>query len=296
MSRVTSERGFTLVELMVAIVMATIVLGAAVTAYVSFLTQSAKSDRRANSQDAARRAMDAITTQLRSAMATNQSGNQPIEDIRDYSITYLAPYPNAVMQGNPLGLQHVRYCLSISTTASATLWRQTAPYNNSSKTAPPASGTATCPSSAYTTQVPVVQNLVNQLLTPAVPFFTPTTDSSGSVTDVGMRAYVNVDTSKDKAVNLQSSVTLRNLNHRPTATISCNGASNGHVICDASGSTDQDNQTLSFQWSVDGAVQTETSYRLDKSGLVSGSTHTYSVTVTDTGGLTNSASATVTTP
>lgn len=296
MTRLRSESGFTLTELMVAIVLATIVLGAVVTSFVTFLDGSARSDRRESSQDAARRVLDVIATDLRSGMATGQSGNQPIEDLRDYSVTYLEPVENAAVQANPLGLQHVRYCLSISTTAPATLWRQTAPYNNSSKNTPPSSGTSTCPSSAWTTQTPVAQNIVNQLLSPAVPFFTPVTDSSGSITDVQLQAYVNTDTTRDKPVNLQTSVTLRNLNHKPTAAIACAGASNGHVICDASGSTDPDGQTLTFSWQMDGGTLAETSYKLDKSGLVSGSSHTFTVTVTDSGGLSASASQTVTTP
>lgn len=296
MSRLRSERGFAMTELIAAIMLATVVLGAAVGAFVDFLGQSAKSDRRANSQDAARRSMDLIATDLRSGMATSQSGNQPVEDLRDYSVTYLEPVAGATPQGNPLGLQHVRYCLSISSSVAATLWRQTAPYNNSNKSTPPAGGTSTCPSSAWTTQVPVAQNVVNQLQTPAVPFFVGTTDASGSVTDLAMRAYVAVDPTKDKPVQIRSGVTLRNLNHRPTAAISCAGGSNGHVICDASGSTDQDNQTLSFSWTIDGGFYAETSYRLDKSGFASQSTHTYAVTVTDSGGLTGTASTTAVTP
>ena len=296
MSRLRSQDGFTLIELLVAISLATIILGAVVTAFVTFLDQSAKSDRRANSQDAARQGMDVIATELRSAMATSQSNNQPIEDLRDYSLTYLEPTANSAPQANPLGLQHVRYCLSISDTVPATLWRETAPYNNNSKSTPPASGTATCPSSAWTTHTAIANDIVNQLQTPAVPFFVATTDASGTITDVGLRGYVSIDPAKDKPVTIRSAVTLRNLNHKPTAAISCAGGSNGHVICDASGSTDQDGQTLTFAWTVDGVAQSESSYRLDKSGLVSGSSHTFVVTATDSGGLSQSAQTTAVTP
>lgn len=296
MSRLRSQNGFTLIELLVSISISTIILGAVVTAFVTFLDQSARSDRRANSQDAARRAMDVIATEVRSAMSTSQSSNQPIEDIRDYSLTYLEPYADSAPQGNPLGLQHVRYCVSISTSVAATLWRETAPYNNGSKSSPPASGTATCPSSAWTEHTPITGDIVNQLQTPAIPFFVSTTDASGSITDVGLRAYVSTNPAKDKPVTIRSSVTLRNLNHKPTASIVCAGGGNGHVICDGSGSTDQDGQTLTFAWTVDGAAQSESSYRLDKSGLVSGSSHTFGLTVTDSGGLTGSASTTAVTP
>lgn len=290
MSKLRSESGFTLVELMVVIVLTTIVLGAAVTSYVNFLAGTATSDRRADSQDRARRALDVIGIELRSAMSASQSGTQPIEDLRDYSLIYLEPVAGASLTSNPLGLQHVRYCVDTTNVNNEVLWRQAAPYNTTTKSAPPATGTAACPSSAWGNQTEIASKLVNAAQTPTVPFFTPVTDSSGSITDVGLRAYVATDPTKDKPVNLQSSITLRNLNHRPVAAISCTGASNGHVICDASGSTDQDGQTLTFAWAMDGSALTETSYRLDKSGLVAGSSHTFTVTVTDTGGLSNSAS------
>jgi prepilin-type N-terminal cleavage/methylation domain-containing protein len=102
MSRLRAQNGFTVIELLVSISISTISLGAVVTAFVTFVDQSAKSDRRANSQDAARRAMDVIATEVRSAMSTSQSSNQPIEDIRDYSLTYLPPvHDDHVRLGSP---------------------------------------------------------------------------------------------------------------------------------------------------------------------------------------------------
>jgi hypothetical protein len=91
-------------------------------------------------------------------------------------------------------------------------------------------------------------------------------------------------------------VTLRNLNHTPTSALTCQAGQNGHALCDASASTDPDNQALAFSWKVDGTTVAETSYQLDQPSLASGSTHTFTVTVTDPGGLTANTSRTLTMP
>ena len=112
-----------------------------------------------------------------------------------------------------------------------------------------------------------------------------------------MRVYVDVDPAKDPApVDLQTSVTLRNLNHLPVPQLTCQGGSSGHVLCDASGSIDPDSESRSFAWKMDGSTISGTSYNLDKAGLAWGSSHIFTVTVTDSSGASSSASQTVLAP
>jgi hypothetical protein len=146
---------------------------------------------------------------------------------------------------------------------------------------------------AWGTKQAVAKNLVNQNLSPAKPLFTTPTDGSGAVTDVALDAWVDADTTGGApASELQSSLTLRNLNHAPVASVVCTPSGNGHVACDASGSTDPDGQTLFYAWKMDGStLATETGYRLDKSPLTVGSTHTFQVTITDTGGVSSTSTA-----
>ena len=282
-----------LTELLIACVMTVAILGTAVGVFAKFANQQSRTERQGRAEDTARQVLDRMSTDLRGAMSDGSTGSQPIEVHTSTNLVYLVPSSSANLTNNPRGLQHTRYCLDTSSAQNEVLWYQTLSYDSvSHKTAPSASS---CPNSAYTTQEAVASNIVNQV--GSQPFFTSPTDSAGNVIDVYLSAYVDVDPNRDPAAtDLQSSVTLRNLNHPPTAQVNCQGTAAGHVLCDASASIDSDSQSLSFGWKMDGNTVSGTSYNLDQAGLASKSTHTFTVTVTDSSGASSSASQTVTLP
>jgi type II secretory pathway pseudopilin PulG len=296
MTALRSERGFMLTELLIAMVMTIAVLGTAVGVFAKFANEQGRSERQGLAEDASRQLLDRISNDLRDAMSDGTSGSQPIERATGTDIVYLAPGDSvSATTTNPRGLRHTRYCLDTSNPQNELVYYQTLAYDSQSRKTPP-SGTS-CPTSGYTTQSVVASFIVNQAQSPAVALFTTPTDSFGNVIDVYMRAFVDIDPSKDPpATDLQSSVTLRNLNHPPTAAVTCQAQSNGHALCDASGSIDADGQSLSFSWAMDGATLASTGYNLDQGGLASKSTHTFTVTVTDSSGVASSASQSVTMP
>jgi hypothetical protein len=282
-----------LTELLIACVLTVAILGTSVAVFAKFANQQSRTERQGRAEDTARQVLDRIASDVRDAMSDGTVGGQPVEAYSSTDLVYLAPNASASTTNNPRGLMHTRYCLNTSSSQNAVLWYQTISYDSQSRKTPP-TGTS-CPNSAYTTQEAVATNIVNQLQSPVAPFFTTPIDSSGSVTDVYVRAYVDVDPVKDPGpTDLQTSVTLRNLNHAPNAQLTCQAASNGHVLCDASGSTDPDSQSLSFAWKMDGNTISGTSYNLDRAGLAWGSSHTFTVIVTDSSGASSSKSQTVT--
>jgi hypothetical protein len=295
MTALRGERGFMLTELLIACVMTIAVLGTAVGVFAKFANEQSRSERQGRAEDAARQVLDRIASDLRSAMSDGTSSSQPIEISSSTDLVYLAPSASASLTSNPRGLVHSRYCLNTTNTQDEVLWYQTLAYNSvTQKTAP---STSSCPASSYTTQQAVASFIVNQLQSPVKALFTMPTDSSGNVIDVYMHVYVDVDPNKDPAAtDLQSSVTLRNLNHPPTAQLNCQGTISGHALCDASASADADAQSLTFAWKLDGNTVTGASYSLDQAGLASKSSHTFTVTVTDSSGLASSTSQSVTLP
>jgi len=292
-----SESGFTLVELLVAMAMSLIVLGATVSTFVAFIGESPHIDRQVQAQDAARTAIDRMAVSLRSATSTGETGNQPIQSSSSYDLVYLAPVSSASLTNNPRGLRYVRYCVDYTNPGDEQLWSQTAPYDSSTQPAPPATGS--CPSSSWPQRDVIAGNLLNQLQAKAL--FTTVTDGSGAINNVGVRAVVDRDPNKSPpATELRSSIAVRNLNRAPTASMTCSAQGNLRVLCDASASSDPDGGPLSFAWSVSPAPSSgqppETSYRLDQGGLTSGASYTFAMTAADAGGLSSRVTRSVTMP
>jgi hypothetical protein len=296
MSRLRNEDGITMIELLMAVLVGLVVFATTVTAFAAFANQSRRSERQATAQDQARRAVDRMLVGLRSAMAAyNDPSQTPIYNLASNDLIYLAPGDGMNTTRNARGLVFTRYCLDTTTLTNEKLYVQTYIYDSSSGRTPPSTGN--CPAGgAWATQRIVAENIVNMNQSPTVPLFTSKTDASGNVTDVLVNAVVDADTANPPApIQLQSAVGLRNLNRTPTAVLACQ-ASNGHAICDASASTDPDGQTLTFAWQQNGTALSETSYRLDQPSLTSGTTYTFTVTATDSGGLSSTASQSVTMP
>jgi prepilin-type N-terminal cleavage/methylation domain-containing protein len=293
--RLREENGFALTELLVALVMMGLLLVASLTVFQAFSNQSRRVDSQTQAQNNARRAIDRMVVQLRSATAGNLTGGQPIEKATSTDLVFLMPSTSASLTNNSRGVMHTRYCLDTSTATNGVLYMQTSPYDTTSNSASPS--TTACPGTGWSSQQKVADHLVNQLQSPVTSLFTTETDSSGTITDIAVQAFVDANTASDpRATDLQSSVTLRNLNRQPTADLSCQSTSNGHAICDASTSIDPEGDNLTYSWTMDGSVLSSTTYRLDQSGLASRSTHSFTVTVTDSGGLTSSATRSITMP
>jgi hypothetical protein len=295
--RLRSERGWTLTEMLFAILVSTLVLGAATTFLTGVASLNVTTNHEIQAQDDARRAVDHLGTQLRNA--TGPPGSAPIYSPAAGSsggttdLIFYVPSPSAGLTNNPRGLQWVRYCLDYSTLSNEKLWMQTAAYD-STQLGPPV--TSSCPSGAWGTQQLVLSNIVNKASTPVTTLFTQGEDAQGAIHDIQVRLLVQGDAAR-KATAITSSLEFRNAKSAPAAVISCQ-VQNGHGICDASKSTDPDGEALSYKWKRTGDATWEsgqTSYLFDTGQLSSGA-YTVTVEVTDASGLYTDATQTVTIP
>jgi len=93
---------------------------------------------------------------------------------------------------------------------------------------------------------------------------------------------------------LTSGIFLRNSLAPPVASFTVTQV-NGSVQLNASTSSDPNGQSLSYQWYLDGSATggTTQQYQFASGTFASGSSHTFMLTVTNTGGLSNSTSQTV---
>lgn len=290
------ERGMTLTEVVAAMFVAVILFGAAVTTFVTFLGTSTKADDQTQSQEAARSTLERMSSQLRNGMATGSTGSQPVQHISDFDLVFLAPDAKGTSTtANPRALTYHRYCLGNNNNKQEQLWYQTSPFNSASQATAPVRDK--CPSTSWATRYRMADHLTNRD-DPIVPLFAPSYDAAGNVQHVAVaaRADWNPDM-RPPAVLLRTKVTLRNLNRAPTASVTCKGLANGHAICDASASSDPDGQALNYSWSMNGTtVSGESTYRLDYSPLAPGASRTFTVTVSDSGNATATASQTVSIP
>ena len=298
MSALRDESGFSLTELLVAIFIAMIIFGAAVTTWVSFIKVNTKTEEQTKAQDVARSTVERLSTQLRNAMTTGASSAAINASSNGFDLVFVTSLPDTTTTTtNPRGLTHVRYCLeNKGSKKNDRLFFQTAPYSTSASTPP---STLLCPDPAWPTKQVFSDHYINRAQPGAPPMFAYRTDGATppNITAVSINPIVDwAPDRKPVPTELTSTVSLRNLNRVPTASLSCQGLSNGHAVCDGSASTDPDGEQLTYTWKMGSTTLTgEATSRLDKFPLAKGN-YTFSLTVTDAAGVTSTATRNVTIP
>jgi Tfp pilus assembly protein PilV len=265
--RARSERGFTLIEVLVAASLMIVVLGATLGALDNTSQIQRRTEKSNDQQEIVRTTMDRMAAQLRNLASPSTSTAKTIDRATSYDLIFQTTDPSK---------QWVRYCLAdgtndppsfsgfhASSAQNERIWYQTptgafnaqgaAPSTNSSMVntcpgPPVSSGTA-----GWSTAQIVSDRITNKINSQDRPLFkvngSPTTDTS-TVTFVIATAFGNWSTAVNnpKETHLTSGVYLRNQNQPPTAAIQTTRTGASYTL-NGTTSSDPEGRTLSsFLW------------------------------------------------
>jgi prepilin-type N-terminal cleavage/methylation domain-containing protein len=287
------QEGYSLIELLVAMAIITVVVMATISAFVAFHKNERVNRLENESQDQARLALERLSSQLRNLASPTDYVPASVEKAEPYDLVFLTvDAVKPVGSANARNIKRVRYCVGPVVNGRAPLIREQQTWQVVNP--PPSFSTATCDTSGsggwQKTQI-AASDVVNTQQSPAVPIFqyTPGPSDVTKITAIRADLYVDVNPGQTpQAVNLNTGVFLRNQNRVPVAscTTPIYTGTGKQVALNGSGSQDPEGFSLKeYRWFVDGNTGTP-----DLKGVVgvwngTSGTHSFVLEVVDQGGL-----------
>jgi prepilin-type N-terminal cleavage/methylation domain-containing protein len=299
MMRAREEHGFTLIEMLVTMVIATVVLGATLTILEVFQSNNRRDQLRNETQDSARNSMDRLARQLRNVIAPTTGSFGALEQAAPYSLAFQTIDSNHVAEGlNKTNAMRVRYCLADANPNNEILWQQTMRWKTAE--APGLPSSTACPdlsASDWESASQLVQNVTNESGGQNRPLFVygpPSATEVSQIISVESNVYIDLHPGqKPGETQLTSAVSMRNESRQPIVSFTVTREGLHQERLNASESHDPDGLSLTYQWWDNGTELSTTSQQFETGELIEGSSHTFKLQVTTPGGLTNSTSKTV---
>ena len=254
MRRVRDERGFSLVELLVVMMLSTVVLGATLLTVDNMLRSENENNLRGDTVEQARNALDVQARQLRNL--AKRVSSPVIDTVSAYDLIFQTSDPSRTW---------VRYCLDTTTAPASTsrgrLWTAELSVPSAATATPVTAGMrGSCPGTGWTSTRIVADYVTNVRNGQDRPVFeygcsTGTTCTSNPSTYdqvVDITAQTIVDTTpgrKPAEVRVLSGVYLRNQNQAPVAVWSPPVSTGPRtVVLNGSASSDFEGRTLNYYW------------------------------------------------
>jgi prepilin-type N-terminal cleavage/methylation domain-containing protein len=294
--RLRSAHGFTLVELLVTMTLASVVFGGTLSVVEIFQRQSSYAQRRNENQDNARTALDRLSRMLRNVVAPTATYVGALEQAGSYSIVFRTVDTSSESTTHAM---IVRYCLDDTTPSDEILWEEVKKLKNSEESS---GSTATCEksTSGWTSKQQLVQYVSNELNGKNRPLFEygpKPTEEVTKITAVSMNLYIKSNTgSLPGEAELTTGVSLRNANRKPEAKFTVTNIGRDEMVLNASESYDPDGLTLTYKWWMNGAEQSSTAQIWQTQKLESKQSYTFKLEVANPGGLSSTEERTVTAP
>jgi len=249
----SGESGFTLVEMLIAMVNFLVILGASLTTFERFQANARLSERRNDASQEIRLMIDSLTRELRN-LADPTTEAVSIEENEAYDLVFRSVDPAATgTDPNRVGVRRVRYCLAPSGLVYRSTQRWTtlaSPPMPSASTCGATDAWATCVA-ASTCEHQVVARFVTNARQPSRDLFLYNSATKEAVTFIRVHAHVDVNAPNagPAEVELESGVNLRNQNRRPVAVLDPPVRSAGNdFVLNASSSSDPEGALLTYQF------------------------------------------------
>ena len=285
-------RGFTLVEMLVAMAITVIVFGTTLTVLDVFQSNNRFDQLRNENQDNARTAIDRLSRQLRDVIArTTSKGIVPgaLEEAEPYSIAFQTVDTTKATSGlNANNAMRVRYCLDDSSPTNEIIWEQVSRWTTAESPKLPAS--TVCPdltAGDWSTTTKLVQNVTNKIGgRPNQSLFTYSAHETPEILSVETNLFTNVNPGHPRPgeSQLTSGVSLRNANRLPDVAFTAT-TENKYVKLNASASRDPDGLAITYKWKEDTKVLETTAQEYTSPEKLSAGNHTFKLEVTNPGGL-----------
>jgi type II secretory pathway component PulJ len=258
-ARLRDERGVTLVELLVGMVVSLILIGATMSAATALSRHAQLTAEHNEAQDVARTFMDRLARQLRNlaspSIFTDDYQAQP------FAVDAAGPYDlvfRVVDEARPAGslnqanVKRVRYCLDATDPAREKLYQQEQTWTNRASNNPPeVPSVAACPAAGWSLTSLVTGSVVNRVGGQNRPLFVYNSADTQRISQIHSDLYVDPTPGRSPVESrLGSGVTLRNQNRVPVAQLDV-AIGGGKVVLNGSASEDPEGMPLTYQWYLD---------------------------------------------
>lgn len=275
-----SERGeIALTQLLVAMIIATSMLGATLFVFEGSIRVNAENETRNDIQDRARTTLEAMARELRNLASPTQEQPQAVDRATPYDMIFQTVDAEGPNEGlNASNVKRVRYCLDATDRENGKLHYQEQRWT--SAVPPAAPTTAACPGPGWDTQRLVADSVVNRRGVEERPIFAYNAAVATDISALHVDLVIDDDTTRTPAeTRLSTGVFLRNQNRRPVAVFTATRTSAGVITLNGSSSLDPEGEQLSYVW-FDGATKIGTGVTFTYT-VTPGTTHSISLRVYD---------------